>query len=74
MKITINDHRKVFAIEEEFNQMFPNLKIEFMAKPSAAGAKHSDMPVAQSKTIADCRLPDNTQRRSHHHYTHYDHT
>lgn len=59
MKIIINDYRKVFAIEEEFNQMFPNLKIEFMAKPSGAGAKHSDMPVSQNKTIADCRIIHN---------------
>ena len=27
MKITINDHRKIYAIQEEFNMVYRNLKL-----------------------------------------------
>ena len=29
MKIKISDDRKIFEIQEEFNRIFPYLKIEF---------------------------------------------
>lgn len=56
MKIAINDHRKIFAIQEEFNNLFPYLKLEFFAKPHTKGGpspktfiKHS------SETLGECR-------------------
>ena len=30
MKITLNDRRKIFAIQEEFNTIYPFLKLEFL--------------------------------------------
>lgn len=37
MQITINDHSHIFAIREEFNSAFPNLKLEFFTKPLSDG-------------------------------------
>lgn len=59
MKITINDRRKIFAIQEEFNAVFPYLRLEFFSKPhtsdgsSARNIKHS------SKTLGECRTIHN---------------
>ncbi len=55
MKIQINDHRKIFAIQEEFNKLFPHLRIEFLAKPSKVGNPPSEKLVKASKTLGDCR-------------------
>lgn len=56
MKIIINDHRKVFAIQEEFGTMFPSLKIEFLLKPSKPGAAPSTKWANHSsKSLLDCR-------------------
>lgn len=33
MKITINDHRKISEIQEEFNRHFPYLRLGFSFKP-----------------------------------------
>jgi len=41
MTITINDKRKIFAIQEEFNALFPYLKIEFFSKPHKPGGASS---------------------------------
>jgi hypothetical protein len=60
MKLIINDHRKIFAIQEEFHKLFPNLKIEFLAKPSKSGAAASEKLVHHgSKTIGECRTTHN---------------
>ena len=60
MKITINDHRKIFAIQEEFNKIFPYLKIEFFAKPHNVGAPSSKKIIKHpSKIIGECRLIHN---------------
>ncbi len=59
MKIQINDHRKIFAIQEQFNQFFPNLKIEFFGKPSKVGNPPSEKLVKAAKTIGDCRVVHN---------------
>ncbi len=56
MKIQINDHRKIFALQEEFNKLFPNLKIEFLGKPSNAGEAASKEIVKTSKRLGDCRV------------------
>lgn len=56
MKITINDHRKIFAIQEEFNTTFPNLKLEFYAKPhKAGGSSEKEFIKRSSKTLGECR-------------------
>ncbi len=56
MQITINDHRKVYAIQEEFNTLFPNLRIEFYVKPPNPKAPHPKKLIdAGSKTLAECR-------------------
>lgn len=56
MKIDINDHRKVFAIQEEFNEVFPYLKLEFFSKPHKQGGASSKESIAESsKLIGDCR-------------------
>ena len=52
----LNDHRKIFAVQEEFAKLFPNLKIEFFAKPSSAGGASShDLVKQASKTLGECR-------------------
>lgn len=59
-KITINDHRKIFAIQKDFNEMFPYLKIEFFSKPHRVGAPSSKKIMKHpSKTIGECRLTHN---------------
>jgi non-canonical (house-cleaning) NTP pyrophosphatase len=56
MKIEINNRRKIFAIQEEFSTNFPNLKIEFYAKPSKSGGAPSPKLVRHSsKTLKECR-------------------
>ena len=56
MKVIINDKRKVFAIQEEFNKEYPFLKLEFFAKqhtPGGASAKKFISP--NSKTLGEYR-------------------
>lgn len=60
MKIQINDHRKIFAIQEEFSNLFPRLKIEFLGKPNKAGSSPSTKIYKASKTIGDCRIKHTT--------------
>src|SRR4029077_7376921 len=56
MKITINDERKIFAIQEEFNKEFPFLKLEFFRKPSGPKAVPSKkVMVHHSKLLGECR-------------------
>ena len=56
MKITINDKRKIFAIQEEFNSVFPYLKLEFHSKPHKQGGASSKKTVKSSNiTLGDCR-------------------
>jgi len=56
MQITINDHRKLYALQKEFASLFPNLKLEFFAKPSHLKGEASSKPIdTYSKTVAECR-------------------
>ena len=56
MKIIINDHRKIFAIQEEFQKFFPYLKIEFFVKPHKQnGSSPKKMMKHSSKTLGECR-------------------
>lgn len=60
MKISINDHRKIHAIQEDFNKLFPYLKIEFFAKPHASGGQSSKKYMkSSSKTLGECRTIHN---------------
>ncbi len=60
MKIIINDHRKVSAIQQEFNLVFPDLKLEFHARPSKAGAAAARKFVTDGgKTLLYCRNTHN---------------
>lgn len=60
MKITINDHRKIFAIQEEFNTVFPYLKLEFFSKPHKPGGESPKKLVKHnSKTLSECRTIHN---------------
>lgn len=56
MKIIINDHRKINALQKSFTEMFPYLKLEFFGKPhTATGAASKKNVVKPSKTIGQCR-------------------
>ncbi|MDF2449949.1 MAG: hypothetical protein K0R26_2453 [Bacteroidota bacterium] len=60
MKIAINDNRKIFAIQEEFNRIFPYLKLEFFSKPHKPGAASSKKLVKHSSmTLGECRTEHN---------------
>ena len=60
MKITINDRRKIFAIQEEFNTVFPYLKLEFFSKPhKLGGASAKKLSKHNSKTLGECRAVHN---------------
>ncbi|MFI5148140.1 MAG: hypothetical protein ACHQRM_00290 [Bacteroidia bacterium] len=55
MKISINDHRKVFGIQKAFAALFPHLLLAFFAKSAHAGAAGPDHMVGGSKTVGQCR-------------------
>lgn len=58
--ITINDNRKISVLQEEFNTIFPYLKLEFFTKPHEFGkgsAKQYLNP--NSKTLGECRTKHN---------------
>ena len=56
MKIEITDHRKIYAVQKEFNELFPFLKIEFFAKPHTSGGPASNKLVTHSsKNLGSCR-------------------
>ena len=56
MKIQINDHRKIFAIQEDFKKLFPRLKIEFLGKPNKTGSPASMKIYKANKTVGECRI------------------
>jgi len=56
MKIDINDYRKVFAIQEEFNSFFPYLKLEFFSKPhKQGGASPKEFVTSNAQLLDDIR-------------------
>jgi hypothetical protein len=60
MKIVINNNRKIFALQEEFNAVFPGLTLDFHAKPSKPGGAPSEKLVGHSsKTLEECRVIHN---------------
>jgi len=61
MQILINDHRKLYAIQEDFSRMFAFLKLEFFSKPHKVGAPSSKKLIkSPSTTIGECRVIHNT--------------
>ena len=60
MNILINDHRKIFSIQKEFNEVFPYLKIEFYSKPHKHdGPSSKKIMKHPSKTLGQCRVAHN---------------
>jgi hypothetical protein len=60
MQIVINDHRKLHAIKEEFNQAFPNFKLEFFKKPSKIGGTPSEKELLKDgNTVGQGRVVHN---------------
>ena len=60
MKLIVNDNRKISVLQEEFNTVFPYLKLEFFSKPHQTGkgsAKQYLNP--NSKTLGECRTVHN---------------
>ncbi|MFM7023730.1 MAG: hypothetical protein ACKOXB_12210 [Flavobacteriales bacterium] len=56
MKISIDDSKKIFQIQEEFNKLFPYLKIEFFSKPHDPGCPSAKKFIKHcNKTLAECR-------------------
>jgi hypothetical protein len=56
MKITIKDERKLYAIQDEFCALFPNLRLEFYKKPAQVKGKHSPKVIGSyAQTIGECR-------------------
>jgi hypothetical protein len=60
MKVIINDRRKIYAIQEEFNAAFPYLKLEFFSKPHQPGDESPKKLIkSNSKTLGECRTIHN---------------
>jgi hypothetical protein len=60
MKIAINDNRKILAIQEEFSEIFPYLKLEFFAKPHIKGGASLKTCIKHNtKTLEECRTIHN---------------
>jgi hypothetical protein len=60
ISIEINDRRKAYTVKELFSNEFPNLKLEFYAKPHTPDGPHSEHLVTSNRlTIGDCRTSGN---------------
>ena len=60
MKISINDRKKIFTIQEEFNTVFPYLKLEFFSKPHKPGGASAKRTIkTNDKTLGECRTIHN---------------
>jgi hypothetical protein len=59
VKIVINDHRKIFGVQKEFSKAFPNLKLNFTAKPHNIESSVAVDTLLSSKTIGQCRTIHN---------------
>ena len=55
MKIHISNKKKIAALQEEFNHLFPFLRLEFFSKPHYSYEGNSrKYLISDSKTIGDC--------------------
>jgi len=60
MKITISDDREIAAIQDEFNQVFPYLRLEFFSTVHKTGAPSAKKQMKSSaKTLGECRTLQN---------------
>ena len=56
MNIIINDSRKIYTIQEEFNTAFPYLRLEFFSRPhNVGGASAKKQIKSNNKTLGECR-------------------
>lgn len=56
MQLIINDHVKIYAIQKEFNTMFPYLNLEFFSKFHKSGESTAKKFIeAHTKTLGECR-------------------
>ena len=61
MQIVINDHRKIFAIQKEFSEVFPYLKLQFFSKPhTKGGASPKELMKHPAKPLGECRTIHNS--------------
>ncbi len=60
MKIAINDNRRILSIQEEFNSVYPYLKLEFFSMPHRYSCDFSKkMLKHNSNMLANCRIIHN---------------
>lgn len=56
MKILISDNRPVKQLQEQFNEEFPYLKLEFFTRPKKTGESRPRKTIrTQEQTIGECR-------------------
>ncbi|HEY0031037.1 MAG TPA: hypothetical protein VGC65_09785 [Bacteroidia bacterium] len=56
MQLLINDSRKIINVQEEFNTIFPYLRLEFFALPHKRGGGSDKKLIKEnSKTFGECR-------------------
>lgn len=61
MKIEIHNSRKIFSIQDEFSQSFPNLKMEFYTNAiNGTGMPLYEPVTSSSILISDCRVTTNS--------------
>jgi hypothetical protein len=61
MKIEINNRRKIFVIQKEFNKYFPKLELEFHERPNTkVGPASKKLIKDKSKALAHCRSVHNS--------------
>lgn len=57
----INDNSKIGSIQEEFNSMFPYLKLEFFTKSiNSSGISTNKMIKNAGRTLGECRTIQNS--------------
>lgn len=54
MNIILNDKHQIMAIQEEFNKLFPYLRLEFFTEPGRGAGPKKAAPHL-GKTLGDCR-------------------
>jgi hypothetical protein len=60
-KIEINNQRKIGAVQTEFNEFFPHLKIEFYTMHPSSIYERIKEYIDQKKTIDTCRNNNNNK-------------
>src|SRR6187549_2320549 len=55
MNVIINDKQKIASVQQEFNRLFPYLKLEFYAKSHKPGQGNANGVLKDELTFGDCR-------------------